>query len=708
MKLKQKIGDAMRKSTDHGMKTKYVAPYLLAAALALACTSSVRAEQGSYDLSITFDLPHAKIIGTATIDAQKGAKLSIYPGDLNILSVTNGGRHITPAIEESDSLILRADGLIQIRYEGTFSDPEGDVIDEEKIVLRDIWYPVAEGTYRYRVTATVPRDFVAISEADRVRRTETGGQATYSFDLPYPQRDWDGITFVASRQWMSRYARYKDIELSVHVFQRHAERLDEMLSDTQRYLERLEALLGPYPFKRLAVVENPVPINYSLSMPSYVLLSQRSVAAVSPEDNALNHEIAHEWFGDAILADYEGGNWAEGLANYFSDHLENEIMGRAWERRQRMMNAYQNNVADRAPSPLSDFTGSDDRISRFIGYAKSAIVIHMLRRLVGDEQFFRAMREFVAENRFRVASWTDIRHTFERATERDLGWFFDQWVDGIAMPELALEGVAVVAAGDKHELRLTVTQKPPTSVLSIPLTVHFERGGSKTVMLQLSGERQEFHYLLNEKPVRVVLDEDYDVFRRLTPAEVPPTIDTLLTRRRVTLLAPPGEEAKFQVLIDAFEREELPMALYGWFQERPRKESPAAAARFRPPPWAPSGAPSARPQVRAERATAAATKTSGTSLILFGEDHPLIAALFGHVDLPRGGFTVTVLKHPRSPGDVVAIFTANSKAEVDAAYRELINRPRYSSAAFNGGKLTSYELRSGQRGISSEVTAEHR
>jgi len=56
----------------------------------------------------------------------------------------------------------------------------------------------------------------------------------------------------------------------------------------------------------------------------------------------------------------------------------------------------------------------------------------------------------------------------------------------------------------------------------------------------------------------------------------------------------------------------------------------------------------------------------------------------------------------------VAILTATSKAEVDAPYRELINHPRYSSAAFNGGKLTSYELRTGARGIAAEITAERR
>jgi len=56
----------------------------------------------------------------------------------------------------------------------------------------------------------------------------------------------------------------------------------------------------------------------------------------------------------------------------------------------------------------------------------------------------------------------------------------------------------------------------------------------------------------------------------------------------------------------------------------------------------------------------------------------------------------------------VAIFTAQSKSEVDAAYRELVNHPRYSSAAFDAGKLIWYELQQGQRGISSEVAAARR
>jgi len=688
-----------------------IAIFLLAAVVFLTYAAVAGAEYPSYDLKVTFDLSQARVMGTATIDAARGTELSIYRGDLRILRLTNGGRDLPPDPQGSEPLTLQAEGPVQIRYEGTFHGPANDVIGTDTILLRGIWYPVVEGTYRYQVTATVPRGFVAVSEADHVRRTEADGHSTFFFDLPYPQRDWDGVTFVASRQWASRRARYKDIELSVHVLPRNAGRLDELTRQAQRYLQRLEGLVGKYPFKRLAIVENPVPIDYSLSMPTYILLSQQSVAADAAEDSALNHEIAHQWFGNGVLADYDGGNWGEGLASYFSDLLEADLSGSGWEHRQRMMSGYQNNVADRAASPLSSFTESNDRVSRLIGYGKSALVFHMLRRLVGDERFFAAMRQFVAENLFRVAAWTDVRHAFEQVAATDLGWFFDQWVDEVATPELGLEGVAVTPAGDKHELRFRVSQQPPAFVLTVPVTFHFKLGPSRTRSVQITGERQEFRYLLEERPVRVVLDENYDVFRRLTPAEVPPRIDTLLTRQRVTLMAPPGEDAKFGALIDAFEREGLPIASYGWSHERPRKEGPAvSAARLQPPPWTQRGGASGWREFRTQRAAtgAAATETTGTSLILLGENNPLIARLFGRVALPRGGFTITVLKHPHSPGDVVAILTAVSKAEVDAAYGTLLDQRRYSAAAFDHGKLISYESHNGQRGVSREVAPEHR
>ena len=223
---------------------------LLVISFAVAGMAAAGVVLPTYDLDVSFDLPRSKLIGTARIDVPPGTELSIDRGDLRILSLMNGGRRVVPDAPASDVFTLRADGRVQIGFEGIFDGSDEDVIGEDTILLRNIWYPVAKGTYVYRLSATLPRDFVAVSEADRLRRTEAGGQATFAFDLPYPQRHWKGISFVASRQWASRDARYKDIDLSIHVLRRNAGRLDAMIGQTQRYLQRLEALLGKYPYRR--------------------------------------------------------------------------------------------------------------------------------------------------------------------------------------------------------------------------------------------------------------------------------------------------------------------------------------------------------------------------------------------------------------------------------------------------------------------------
>lgn len=252
---------------------------LLAGALVAVHGTATRGAQPSYDLQVALDVSQAKIVGTATIDVPNGTELSIDRGDLTIVRLTNGHRDVAPDARGAGPLALRAKGPVRIRYEGTFRDSDGDVIRADAILLRGIWYPVVEGIYRYRLSATVPRGFEAISEADTVRRIETSGQSTFVFDLPYPQRAWDGMTFVASTQWASRHVRYKDIDLSVHVLSRNAAKLDELTGQAQRYLQRLEGMLGAYPFKRLVIAENPVPLHYSLSMPTYTLLTQQSDGA---------------------------------------------------------------------------------------------------------------------------------------------------------------------------------------------------------------------------------------------------------------------------------------------------------------------------------------------------------------------------------------------------------------------------------------------
>ncbi len=106
---------------------------------------------------------------------------------------------------------------------------------------------------------------------------------------------------------------------------------------------------------------------------------------------------------------------------------------------------------------MSRFVSRTDPVTRTIGYDKGAMVFHMVRRLIGEDAFWQALREVYKNKRFEQASWRDFQDAFERTGNRSPEAFFKQWVERPGAPRLALEGVerrrdgkAWVVEGSSH------------------------------------------------------------------------------------------------------------------------------------------------------------------------------------------------------------------------------------------------------------------
>jgi aminopeptidase N len=110
----------------------------------------------------------------------------------------------------------------------------------------------------------------------------------------------------------------------------------------------------------------------------------------------------------------------------------------------------------------------DSRIFRAVVYNKGAAVLHMLRRLMGDEAFFRGLQQFYREQRFRKAGTDDFRRAMEEASGRPLQRFFDEWIDGTALPKLRFS-YRVEPSGAGHDVVLHVEQVG--EIFDVPLTV---------------------------------------------------------------------------------------------------------------------------------------------------------------------------------------------------------------------------------------------
>ncbi len=118
---------------------------------------------------------------------------------------------------------------------------------------------------------------------------------------------------------------------------------------------------------------------------------------------------------------------------------------------------------------------NDARAFRSILYNKSAVVLHMLRRFIGDEAFFAGLRRFYAEWRFRKAGTDDLQAAFEAGTPLKLDRFFEQWIRGFTMPRIHLTWT-VEDEGKTGVIRV----EQANDVFDFPLTVVLQFGDGRS------------------------------------------------------------------------------------------------------------------------------------------------------------------------------------------------------------------------------------
>jgi aminopeptidase N len=177
-------------------------------------------------------------------------------------------------------------------------------------------------------------------------------------------------------------------------------------------------------------------------------------------ESLLAHEIAHQWFGDAVTTREWPHVWlSEGFATYFAalwfEHSAGDSAFRA-----NLVQMRQQVISSRITNdkPIVDL-GLDDlrRLLNSNVYQKAGFTLHMLRREVGDSAFFRGIRSYYRKHRHGNALTEDFQREVEASSGRKLDWFFDQW--------MRRPGVADVTVKWRWDARrrgveLTVSQNP--------------------------------------------------------------------------------------------------------------------------------------------------------------------------------------------------------------------------------------------------------
>lgn len=644
---------------------------LLCILFLLPAVSSAQMNISKNELRVSFDLEQHMLIGTSTItvpETGSGKEAVISLSGLAVTSATLNSLPLVlnPAKHEIPLQSFYAGDVVRIEYTvAAVQRPEtdttenagvvaGNVIGQEGIVLTGNWYPAVNGPTAFALTATVPATFESISEAEEIVSSDApGGLREFAFHFRHPLL---GIHFVAGRYVISRET-HKGIDVYSYFLPEDSGLANTYIEYTKKYLDLYEKQVATYPYRRFSVVENVLPTGYAL--PTFTLLGQEVVRLPFIVETSLGHEILHQWFGNCVSVDDSKGNWSEGLVTYLADHQFEDRKGLGSAYRKQMIAAFQSAVTPENDFPLASFSGRTNRSSAAIGYSKSAMVFHMLKELVGDDIFTTALRSFAADNMFSTASWLTIRSAFESASKQNLDWFFTQWVEEKGAPELELHNVVVSYQGATAVVSFDLSQKGRPYKLLLPVDIRTREG---TVRKKISVDKGISHVEIEVggSPVELVIDGQYDVFRKLSGREYYPLLARLINDNQKIAVVPEGREKEFSRAVDVLKEQGFSV----------RNET----------------------QITHDDLTK-------SSLLLIGSANPLAARLFGKLKRVDGELSVVVRDNPYATGSVIALLDCDAPDDIGRYVPRLMHYGRYSTIAFKNGRNILKETTAKEEGL---------
>ncbi|MEM8995308.1 MAG: peptidase M28, partial [Acidobacteriota bacterium] len=341
------------------------------------------------------------------------------------------------------------------------------------------------------------------------------------------------------------------IETLAYFRQPEPELAATYLETTADYLGMYRELLGDYPYKKFAVVENFWETGYA--MPSFTLLGSKVVRFPFILHSSLPHEILHNYWGHAVGVDWETGNWSEGLTSYLADHLVQEQRGQGAEYRHGVLKRYADYVQTGEDFPLREFRSRYDAESQAVGYGKTLMGFHMLRRLLGDRNFTGVLRSVYKVQRGRALDFGEWRAAMEAPSPYDLRGFFSGWVDRPGAPVLEVADVEVAGLGRGFRVTGTLKNTGSPWPLEVPLSITGGADSTKTQVVRLHGESTAFEILVDSAPLRLDVDPEFDVFRRLDPLETPPSLGGLFGAPSVLAVLPDGDDGRYGSIVEVWD-----------------------------------------------------------------------------------------------------------------------------------------------------------
>lgn len=471
----------------------------------------------NYEITLAFNDQLTEITSARvgiTVQATKDVSLIDFDfGDLMIDSVTVDGA-ATPFSRAPGLLNVKLKtilpretrALVVVSYHGAPKD--GLVLSKDRAgkpsVIGDNWpdrlhhwipcfdHPSAKATVSFTVTAPARDLVVANGKLSRVENSSPASRTwTYTEAAPIPPY----CMIVAIGEFAQiDMADAPVTPLSYYVSQPDKDYAVSGFAAANPSLKFFRDTVATYPYEKLALIVGATRFG-GMENSGAIVFPNRLLDSNGAEPlstvfkvrqglvEVVAHEIAHQWFGDSVTESTWSDLWlSEGFATYFAG-----LMVQRYEGEARFSN-YMQRAAEtyfsfekKTRIPIHD-TETEDlfKLLNANNYQKGAWVLHMLRKELGDEDFFRGIRDYYDAHRGSLASTDDLRAALEKASRKHLQEFFARWVYGTGHPRYELSWHWVAKS---KRLRLVLDQTQPEAAFPNAVMVQIANGNNKRIVV---------------------------------------------------------------------------------------------------------------------------------------------------------------------------------------------------------------------------------
>jgi aminopeptidase N len=422
---------------------------------------------------------------------------------------------------QKDAAIKDAKGLYFINPELKDTNKPRQIWTQGETEAASCWFPTFDSPnerFTQEIIMTVDTPYVTLSNGKLISsKVNRDGTRTDYWKQTLPHAPY--LAMMAVGDFAIVKDKWRNIDVNYYVEKEYAQYARLIFGNTPKMIEFFSKKLGvDYPWEKYdqIVVRDFVSgaMENTGAVVHFDLLQHDDRMHIDqPMEEVVSHELFHHWFGDLVTTE----SWANvPLNESFATYGEYLWIEHAYSRADadehldEDLTQYLSEAEDKQVELVRFNVEKPDDMFDAHSYQKGGRVLHMLRKYVGDDAFFKSLNLYLTQNKFKSVEMHQLRLAFEEVTGEDLNWFFNQWFYSAGHPVMDITHNYDEEAGlYTVEVRQLQSGENIPAVFKLPVKIDiYEKTGKRTEEVVIDESYKKLEFFMDEKPRWVNFDAD--------------------------------------------------------------------------------------------------------------------------------------------------------------------------------------------------------